>query len=358
VYKPPYLTRFGIVTGSLMIGCLLLCGCEKTEPVSSYTVLKHESLQTTEFLSEYQKSHPKPERMIGLVLPRGSTLWFFKLQGNLEAVSARENTVRDFIKSLTFTTDDKPEWQLPPQWQQLPGGNELRYATLVLDTESKLELTVTKFPARTDIPVTEQVVMNINRWRGQLSLPPIDDADLDDQSEKLLIADGTGYWISIIGRPQVKPSGMAPPPPQARSDVKADRGTESSSPTYAKPAEWTEGPQTQFAVVSLLIVDGDQKATVTVTRSGGTQVLNVNRWRGQLGLAPISQEELSPTSKVQIGTLGGELFDLKGEGRSIVGVIVEDQPQSWFIKLAGDAPLVERERGRFDDFLKSLQLKN
>ena len=356
MYNSFTLTRFGPVTSSLFFSSLLICSCEKAEPVSTYTVPKHESLQTTEFLSEYQKSHPKPERMLGLVLPRGATLWFFKLQGNLEAVAAHEETVREFLKSLTFTADERPEWNLPAGWRQLPGGNELRYATLVLDAESKLELTVTKFPARTDIPIPEQVVMNLNRWRGQLSLPPIDDADLDDQSEKLPIGEATGYWINIIGRPQAKSPAMAPPA-QARTEAKPERSTE-SSPKYTKPAEWTEGPQTQFALISLLVVDGDQKATVTVTRSGGTQILNVNRWRGQLGLAPLPEEELSPASKVPIGAQTGDLFDLKGDGRSIVGVIVKDQPQSWFIKLAGDPALVERERGRFDDFLKSLQLKN
>ena len=358
MYKSSIIARFRTVTFSAIIASLMLCGCERSESTESYAVPSHESLQTTEFLSQYQKAHPKPERMLGLVLPRGSQLWFFKLQGNIETVAAHETKVRDFISSITFASDDKPDWTLPPGWQQLPVENELRYATLALDSEPKLELSVTKFPSRPEIPVVEQVVMNINRWRGQLMLPHIDAADLDEQSEKLTIAGGTGYWINIVGRPQPKPAGMPMPTPRARTEEPSERTTGPSEPTFTKPAEWAQGPPVPLAVVSLQVLDGNQKGTITVTRAGGDPLLNVNRWRGQLGLQPWTQDEFASTGKVAIGTMQGDLYELTSESRSIIGVIVPDLDRSWFIKMTGDTSLVERERGRFGDFLKSLQLKN
>lgn len=357
MYKSSFFARFSTVTFFVIVTTVLLTGCERTESTDAYTVPSHESLQTTEFLSEYQKARPKPERMFGLVLPRGPQLWFFKLQGNMESVAAHEDSLLNFLKSITFTPEDKPEWTLPPGWQQRPVENELRYATLAIDGDTKLELSVTKFPSRSDLAETEQVVMNINRWRGQLALPPIDEADLDEQSEKLSIA-GTGYWINIVGRPQAKPAGMSPMTPRARADEQSERATGPASPTFIKPAEWTQGPPVPLAVLSLQVLDGDQKATITVTRAGGDPLMNVNRWRGQLGLRPWTQGEFASTKKVVIGTMNGDLYELTGEGRSIIGVIVEDLGQSWFIKMVGEATLVERERSRFDDFLKSLQFKN
>lgn len=349
-----------VLAGLLSLGFLMLAGCEKTESITDYVVPRHETLQSTEFLAEYERTHPKPERMIGLVVPRNSLLWFFKLQGNVEAVGTRENDLREFFQSLRFTPDDLVQWSLPDGWRQLPG-NELRHATIVLSGEPALEMSVTKFASRQDLPVTDQVVMNINRWRGQLSLPPIEDTDLDSQTERLTIGDGVAYWLNIVGRPQPKPSAMNLPPMQETRERAATSATESEKPSlqFDKPAEWTEGPPAAFAIVSLQVTDEDRKALITVTRAGGNPLLNVNRWRGQVGLSPLTEAELEKSArKVTVGHLEGRLYEMTEGERSIFGVIVEEQGQMWFIKMMGDAPLVERERAHFDEFLKSLKLEN
>ena len=107
MFKPQTFAAFGLAPGGLLVCCLLLSGCEKAEQITFDTVSKHESLQSSEFLVNYERSHPKPERMIGFIVPRTSALWFFKLQGNIEAVTARENDVREFLKSVQFLSDDK-----------------------------------------------------------------------------------------------------------------------------------------------------------------------------------------------------------------------------------------------------------
>jgi hypothetical protein len=99
------------------------------------------------------------------------------------------------------------------------------------------------------------------------------------------------------------------------------------------------------------------KAAITVTSAGGSPLLNVNRWRGQVGLGPLTEEQLAAAAKkVAVGEMPGNLYEMSEEGRSIFGVIVENQGQMWFAKMAGDTPLVERERERFVEFLKSLHL--
>ena len=237
----------------------------------------------------------------------------------------------------------------------------MRHATIVLSGEPQLEMSVTKFPSRQDLSPADQVVMNINRWRGQLSLPPIEDEDLDSQTEKLELGDASAYWLNIVGRPQPKPSAMNLPPMQASREKPGPAAPAAEKPTlqFDKPTEWTEGPPAAFAAVSLQVTDEDQKAMITVTRAGGNPLLNVNRWRGQVGLSPLTEEELAKTArKVPVGGFEGNLYEMTSGERSIFGVIVEDQGQMWFIKLMGDAPLVERERTRFDEFLKSLKLEN
>ena len=359
VSKLNTITPFGVASsGWLLACCVTMCGCEKVEKISSYPVVKHESLQTAEYLANNDRMHPKPERMIGLVVPKETTLWFFKLQGNVEAVTARENDVREFLKTLQFPSNEQVEWTLPAGWKQLDA-SEMRYATLVLDGEPPLEMSVTKFPGRDDLPQAEQVVMNINRWRGQLSLPPIRDEDLADQTEQIPISSNTAYWTSIVGRPRPKPAAMKPPERKTTpaAETKTEQSAEKSAPAFNKPEGWTDGPPAKFAAVSLQVLDGEKKAAITVTSAGGSPLLNVNRWRGQVRLGPLTEEQLAATAKkVEVGQMAGNLYEMSEEGRSIFGVIVENQGQMWFAKMDGDTPLVERERERFIEFLKSLHL--
>jgi hypothetical protein len=356
------LNPVGLQTASrfLLIVPLLLCGCEKVDTVSKYTVPKHESLQTTEFLAEYERTHPKPEQMIGVVLPKEGQLWFFKVQGNTKAVNDREGSIREFLKTLSFSPQGKPDWKLPEGWTQLPTpGNESRYATLILEGSPSLELTVTSLSSRPDLSAPEQVVMNINRWRGQLSLPPIDEVDLDRYAEKIPVGENTGYFISINGRPKPKPQGMAGMPGmQTRPQAKTEQADPAAKLAYNKPDTWTEGPPTQFAALSFRVSVGDQQAVITLTSAGGNKLLNVNRWRGQVGLEPLDEDELNSTAqKVEVGSLTGNLYEMMSNGRAILGVIVEDGGHMWFVKIMGDMQLVQRERDRFNGFLKSLQLK-
>ncbi len=346
---------FGTLPGGSLAICLLLAGCEKSDSVATYTVPNHQTIQSPEFLAEYQRSHPKPNRMLVAMMPLPEYHWFFKLEGNPDAVAARENDVREFLKSVRFPAAEGLEWKLPEGWQRLPG-NQMRYATLVLDGQPALELSVSSLPTRPDLTPGEQVVMNVNRWRGQLSLPSIKEEDLAQHSEKLTINGSVVYWINIVGRPKPRPAAMAPPPRQAApAGEKADPA---SGPTYTKPEGWTEGPPNGFAAVSLQALDGDSKVAITVTSAGGETIGNVNRWRGQLKLEPVSDSELKTSSKkVLIGNLSGDLFEMSNEGKTIFGAIVENRGRTWFIKLMGNTGLAERERLRFEAFLKSLRLE-
>jgi hypothetical protein len=64
------------------------------------------------------------------------------------------------------------KWSLPKGWTQLPGGG-MRYATFKAPFEGKLEATVVVLPG----PAGGELA-NVNRWRGQIALPALDEAGL------------------------------------------------------------------------------------------------------------------------------------------------------------------------------------
>lgn len=64
------------------------------------------------------------------------------------------------------------KWNLPKGWSQQPGSG-MRFATLQTPVAGKLEATVVVLPG----PAGGELA-NVNRWRGQIALPALDEAAL------------------------------------------------------------------------------------------------------------------------------------------------------------------------------------
>ena len=156
------------------------------------------------------------------------------------------------------------------------------------------------------------------------------------------------------------PPGMGRPDPREATAPAEQPGADAkdSGLKYDKPEEWTEAPPKQFQLARFLAKDGEQTAEIAVSRAGGVRAANINRWRGQLGLNPLSPEELKQAGQpFEVGSKKGELIEIVAEDRALLGVMIPDGDQSWFIKLTGHAALAVKERTRFEAFAKSLKLE-
>ena len=125
------------------------------------------------------------------------------------------------------------------------------------------------------------------------------------------------------------------------------------------PAGWTEvapGPMQQ-AKFSVPQKDG-AKAEVTVSvfpTATGTTVENVKRWRRQIALAEIPDDEIAKLAQPLAGAPEGSiLVELKNENRALTGAIVVRDGKWWFLKLLGDAPAVAAAREAFVTFATKL----
>lgn len=84
--------------------------------------------------------------------------------------------------------------------------------------------------------------------------------------------------------------------------------------------------------------------------------MNVNRWRGQVGLVPLGEAELAESLEaIEVDGMAARQVHISGEADAIRGVIVPVDESNWFFKLSGPTELVERESDRFDDFVQSVQ---
>jgi hypothetical protein len=124
------------------------------------------------------------------------------------------------------------------------------------------------------------------------------------------------------------------------------------------PPGWASRAPTSVRLVNL-VVEEDPRAECYVTLlpgDGGGLTENVNRWRAQMGLAPIDAEAVRALPRIAMFGTGATLVDLAGPFQGMSGPRIEDarmlgailtQPEfTLYVKMTGPAALVERERDR------------
>lgn len=126
---------------------------------------------------------------------------------------------------------------------------------------------------------------------------------------------------------------------------------------WTVPAGWQQKPADGFRLGSFAI-HGQKagKAEVAITSfpgAVGTELSNVNRWRGELALAPLEAGDLA-SGPVAVDSIQGKLYDIAGASARTVVAVIPRNGKSWFIKLRGDTATVAEARPAFLEFLKSI----
>ena len=312
------------------------------------------------------------ERMLAAIIPHDDEYWFLKLKGPEALVAKHKADFDQVLHSFRFLDQGaKPvAWITPTGWATQPE-TENRYATLTCDT---LELTITRLGHRED-PLTSGIVTNINRWRKQLGLNPVIGTELPKVSTNVKLESGTAVAVDFVGTAQ-KSAGMPGGPFHKGGLPKAQAARPPAPPPpapfeYTVPNGWTALPDKggMFSpVVAFEVLEGNQQATVAVTRlsgGAGTLVQNIDRWRDQVGLPKASPKELEELKDVREFTVGGiksPYVDLSGakadrEQLRMLVAIVTQGDAVWYFKFFGSAELINRQKATFEAFMSSVRFQ-
>jgi hypothetical protein len=156
--------------------------------------------------------------------------------------------------------------------------------------------------------------------------------------------------------------------PKSDSTPPVMAAAEESAPAtvhWKLPAGWQEQPASAMRVGSFAVAGADgQKADVSIiplVGMGGSDLDNVNRWRGQVGLPPISQEEMAKASEaVSVAGDKALLFDIAGtppgetKTTRLLAAVLHREGTAWFFKMTGDDKLVAQQKPAFVGFLKDI----
>jgi hypothetical protein len=157
--------------------------------------------------------------------------------------------------------------------------------------------------------------------------------------------------------------------PKATVELPAPAAQEPAAPAagglrWTLPAGWKEAPgggQMRFATLTAPVAGTLDVSVVRLAGDAGGELANVNRWRNQIGLAPVGQADLAAARKT-LRTAAGDLavYDFTSEGakksRTIVG-LTSVQGESWFVKMSGEAEAVATARPAFLGLLGSIRLE-
>ncbi len=189
-------------------GLVLVClglwvggGCGPTEQIRTYTVEKPKVAPVIE-----------RERVLGLVIPISEKLnRFVKFMGPKERITAHEADFDAFIQTLRVPENPEAPLTFVPPAKAKPRAKTERESAFVEhvfvfgEAPHSVEMTIST-------PIGGSLLSNINRWRGQLGLRPVDQEQLATLITEMDLGGKPAYRVDFSG-----PGGdktMAPPMPR------------------------------------------------------------------------------------------------------------------------------------------------
>ena len=306
-------------------------------------------------------------------------------------------------------------WTVPAGWEEKPasGMRVASYAVKRSDGRSA------------DISVVAMgggaggELENVNRWRNQIGLDPVTEADLaalrsiipagnrqvvmyelDGKKavlegkyaartlaailpagemtvffkitgENALVAEQKPQflaWIKSVdtgggeSAPEASAAPSSAPAPASAAPPAASAPSASADglPAWSIPAGWKAAGPKPMRLASFDIPDAAGNGDVSISKlngDGGGLLANVNRWRGQVGLPALEASALAANSKT-VPTAGGEpatWVELAGTDKTILGAIVARADVSWFFKLTAPSASAARHREAFEQFVRSVR---
>ncbi len=295
-------------------------------------------------------------------------------------------------------------WQLPAGWQERPASAmRVGYFVIPGPQDQQAELTIIPLAGTGGSDLD-----NVNRWRAQVGLAAITAEELPRITQTVSIAGGEGQLYDLVGDSYeakdqrtlaailrregtswfFKMTGPAalvgdqkgalveflrtlrlemPAAPRPAHTATPPAGAEPAGagaaaaglPRFQVPAHWQSRTPGSMQAARFVPQDAPDRADISVALlpgDGGGPLANVNRWRRQLGLAPLAEAEMAAT--LHKATFGGQPaywveLDAPESGRRMIAAAVQQGDHTWFYKLTGEAAVVEREKPVFLQFVES-----
>jgi hypothetical protein len=288
----------------------------------------------------------------------------------------------------------------PPNWEPQPL-SQMRQASFLVKGDNGAVADVSFVSLGS---AAGNVLENVNRWLGQLGQTPITEEKLGEMAQRLHTSLGDVAIVDLAGLPDnadpardgriiaamvttadatlfFKMRGNADLTEAQKSDfikwvaavcntqtrtgppqVAAEPPQTTSAPPikWKTPEGWTEVAPSSMRYASFSAPAEDAGkidiSVVTFAGDGGSDADNINRWRGQMGLAPVDAN----TVTAQVAPLKTEdmtfsTTDIAGDKTRTIAAWTRRDGRVWFFKATGPTAAIEKEKPNFVKFIESVR---
>ncbi len=263
--------------------------------------------------------------------------------------------------------EGEPHWTVPATWKP---GPEVRMASATFETADGLVITVTPLGKGGGA-----LAPNVNRWQGQLGLPPSPEAELGKVATPVTVDGHQAHIVDLLGpvvegKPQLrllggivpagesvyflkllgaadkvaahkeefagwvksftfhadavaakpdatKPDQPAPAVPDKTNPPAAGDGKIPGVASYTLPAGWqVDATPKPMRAATIIVTKNGAQAEIIVSRMGagafGDKTANLTRWRAQVGLPPPDDDKGNPAVAVTLAQGPADLLDFVG----------------------------------------------
>ncbi len=295
-------------------------------------------------------------------------------------------------------------WTTPAGWSE-QSKTSMRLANFEVAGDPETECYLSILPG-----AAGGLEANVNRWREQMSLPPLSSAEVDQLPRKKLFGrdaafvdlegtfvgmsgtenktgfrlagllierEGVSMFLRMTGPAAVVAAELSHFEELAQSfrlpDSESPAADTSKQPSTTPlglqaPPHWVEKPERPMREVTFA-PNGGLKTEVYVSilgGDGGGLAGNINRWRGQMGQKLLSDAEIAELPSIEVMGRAGVYVEIKGDftpmsGESgkdfmMLGVVRLLEGRCLFVKMTGPVDEVTNEIEHFRKFCQSLSL--
>ena len=359
--QPNSRLRKGLFCSTLC--AILIAGCQPD------SVVFHEGVPKTRNFDWAEPMEPR-FRMVTAIVDRPDATWFFKISGPLTNIDEVQDDWASFLDTIRFDSAE-PVWKLPDSWtspgfedKRMPGGMAMRIANIAT-RDAEVAVSVSSMPAG------QQILPNVNRWRGQLGLRPVNELQLatqlsrkenDQVAFRIFDAKGPQLTTRMGGAPFANGRGMSPGKPGPTTDP-PDYKTTSLPINFTAPLDWQSG-ETSSMIVGRWSMETENGTVelllMKMSPSDESWKMNVEAWSKQVkgSVAPVIEEI---TESIEVANLPAKQVRLNGpdsgqpRNPTVIAAMFENRSGDGFVlKLSGGQASVEQVEEQYQSLLDSI----
>ena len=358
----------------LSAAMILLSGCGPREEISSYTFRKDKPGGPLAKKGQTQPVGSEEWQMVVGILQRNDDCWIFKIHGPKDSVAKAKEHYLKFFEGIGYVSADLPTFEVPDGFEmravsrmaaQMGGYANYR----IPNVEPELLLKVSRLGGR------QNLLENINRWRGQLGLESVGPPELKSQILETEYADGmlvvfnaTGQGGGGMGGPMMRKmmeqGKFGQNAPNKKKSASKNPSTERKL-GFELPEGWEEIKNAPVVALKIAKKSEPENISISVTEmpaSFNDWNQSVSQWLSDLKMDLTEEQVAQQTSKISVASVEGQRIDLHPGGdaaqtESISGVMFEHGDKTWFVKMKGKTELVKSNADLFSQFLESLKIK-